>query len=195
MLAGRAARAGWAWRWLPPETTPDAAVLLTARGVRAFGDGFVSVLLPVYLLSLGLGGLEIGGLSTATLVGSAALTLVVGLVAHRFKIRPLLLAHPKAWRGMLLGATSVSSARCFLCIPFFAAIPLAVLIWALRTGAPTRLERCGAIAGIVAGAVGAAAYAFNCSSDSVPFVAFWYGAAIALCAFIGAQLGPRLLRW
>ena len=63
------------WRWLPPETTPDAAVLLAARGVSAFGDGFVSVLLPVYLLSLGLGGLEIGGLSTATLLGSAALTL------------------------------------------------------------------------------------------------------------------------
>jgi hypothetical protein len=117
------------------------------------------------------------------------------LVVSATAIATLLLAHPKAWRGMLLGATSVSWARCFLCIPFFAAIPLAVLIWALRTGAPTRLERCGAIAGIVAGAVGAAAYAFNCSSDSVPFVAFWYGAAIALCAFIGAQLGPRLLRW
>jgi hypothetical protein len=83
----------------------------------------------------------------------------------------------------------VSLARCFICIPFFAAILLAVLICALRTGAPTRLTRCGAIVGIVAGTVGAAAYAFNCSSDSIPFVAFWYGAAIALCAFIGAQLG------
>jgi hypothetical protein len=110
-------------------------------------------------------------------------------------IATLLLARPDSWRGMLLGATSVSSARCLLCILFFAAIPLAVLIWALRAGAPTRLKRCGALAGIVAGAVGAAAYAFNCSSDSVAFVACWYDAAIALCAFIGAQLGPLLLRW
>ena len=105
MIAGRAAGAGWAWRWLPPETTPDAAVLVTARGVRAFGDGFVSVLLPVYLLSLGLGGLEIGGLSTATLVGSAALTLLVGLVAHRFKIRPLLVG-----AALLMAATGVGFA-------------------------------------------------------------------------------------
>src|SRR5437764_12800245 len=38
------------WRWLPPDTTADAPVLLAARGLRAFADGFVSVLLPVYLL-------------------------------------------------------------------------------------------------------------------------------------------------
>jgi hypothetical protein len=69
------------------------------------------------------------------------------------------------------------------------------LIWALRKGAPTCLKRGGAIAGIVAGAIGAAAYAFNCASDSVPFIAIWYGAAVLLCAFIGAQLGPRFLRW
>ena len=78
------------WRWLPPEATPDAAVLLTARGVRAFADGFVSVLLPAYLLGLGFDGFQIGAVATATLVGSAALTLLVGLVAHRFRARPLL---------------------------------------------------------------------------------------------------------
>src|SRR4051812_16530603 len=36
-------------RFLPASATPDAAVLLRARAVRAFGDGFVSVLLPLYL--------------------------------------------------------------------------------------------------------------------------------------------------
>ena len=55
-------------RWLPPETTSDAAVLVAARGVRAFGDGFVSVLLPVYLLGLGFDGFQIGAVATATLV-------------------------------------------------------------------------------------------------------------------------------
>jgi MFS family permease len=76
--------------WLPPETTPDAAVLLLARGVRAFADGFVSVLLPVYLLDLGFNGFQIGGVATATLIGSSALTLLVGFIAHRYRARPLL---------------------------------------------------------------------------------------------------------
>jgi hypothetical protein len=123
------------------------------------------------------------------------LILVPFLVVSAAAIALLLLGRPDAWRGMLLGAHSVSSVRCLLCIMSFAAIPMAVLTWALRGGAPTRLERCGATAGIVAGAIGAAAYAFNCASDSVPFIAIWYGAAIAFYAFIGAHLGPRFLRW
>jgi MFS family permease len=65
-------------------------VLLSSRGVRAFADGFVSVLLPVYLLGLGFDGLQIGALATATLIGSAALTLLVGFIAHRFRARALL---------------------------------------------------------------------------------------------------------
>ena len=82
-----------------------------------------------------------------------------------------------------------------VCIPLFAVAPLGVLIWALRKGAPTNLRRTGAIAGLVAGATGASAYAFSCPIDSVPFIALWYGAAIAFCAVIGAAAGPRLLRW
>jgi MFS family permease len=78
--------------WLPPTSTPDAALLLLCRGVRAFADGFVSVLLPVYLLGLGFDGLQIGALATATLLGSAGLTLLVGLIAHRFRARPLLVS-------------------------------------------------------------------------------------------------------
>jgi MFS family permease len=77
-------------RWLPPETTRDAAVLIAARGARSFGDGFVSVLLPVYLLRLGFDGFQIGAVATATLVGSSALTLLVGFIAHRLRARPLL---------------------------------------------------------------------------------------------------------
>src|SRR5215218_3053520 len=71
------------WPLLPSEATSDAGVLLRARGVRAFGDGFVSVLLPLHLTSLGFDGFQIGAVATATLLGSAVLTLVVGLVAYR----------------------------------------------------------------------------------------------------------------
>jgi MFS family permease len=66
-------------------------VLVRARGVRAFWDGFVSVLLPVYLTTLGYNAVQIGAVATATLLGSAALTLGAGLIAVRLRRRPLLL--------------------------------------------------------------------------------------------------------
>ena len=97
-----------------------------------------------------------------------------------------------AWKRMIL---ETEWATCILCIPLFAIIPFLALIWALRKGAPTNLRRTGAIAGLVAGALGAAAYAFHCPDDSLPFIAIWYGAMILLCAWIGARLGPWLLRW
>jgi hypothetical protein len=93
---------------------------------------------------------------------------------------------------MILGTQWVT---CLLCIPLFSIVPFAALIWALRKGAPTNLRRTGAVAGVVAASLGAAAYAFHCPDDSLPFIAIWYGAPMALWAFIGAKLGPRLLRW
>jgi len=90
-------------------------------------------------------------------------------------------------------------ATCLLCIPLFAVVPFTALIFALREGAPTNLTRAGAVAGLVAGLVsggaGATAYAFHCAEESVPFIALWYGALVAICGVIGAVLGPRLLRW
>jgi MFS family permease len=69
-----------------------AATLIAARGVRGFGDGFTALLLPVYLAGLGFDALRIGVLTTATLLGSAALTLAVGLAGHRVPARRLLFA-------------------------------------------------------------------------------------------------------
>ncbi|HSC98420.1 MAG TPA: hypothetical protein VLI21_05935, partial [Casimicrobiaceae bacterium] len=65
--------------------------VLAARGLRAFGDGFVSLLLPLYLLSLGYSPVDVGIIATATLLGSGTLTLALGLHAHRFRTRMLLL--------------------------------------------------------------------------------------------------------
>jgi MFS family permease len=69
-----------------------ARLLIAARGLRAFGDGFVSLLLPVYLTALGLGPFHVGVVTTATLLGSAALTLWVGFAAQRIGRRRLLTA-------------------------------------------------------------------------------------------------------
>jgi MFS family permease len=75
---------------LPASATADAALIVAARAVRAFGDGFVSVLLPLYLTGLGYSGLAVGAITTATLLGSAALTLAVGLAAYRLPRRRVL---------------------------------------------------------------------------------------------------------
>jgi MFS family permease len=72
-------------RLLPSDASPDARVLVTSRGLRAFADGLVSVVLPGYLVLLGFSGLQVGAVVTATLLGSAGLTLLVGLRGHRLR--------------------------------------------------------------------------------------------------------------
>jgi MFS family permease len=64
--------------------------LLAAKALRAFADGYMAVLLPAYLLALGFGTLQVGILSTATLLGSAFATLAVGAWGHRLQPRRLL---------------------------------------------------------------------------------------------------------
>ena len=79
--------------------------VLLSKGLRAFGDGYVSLLLPAYLLEIGYAPLEVGVIATATLVGSGVMTLGVGLHAYRFHIRTLLLA-----AAVLMAATGVGFA-------------------------------------------------------------------------------------
>lgn len=72
--------------------TSPATYLFMARGVREFGDGFVAVLLPAYLLILGFTPLQVGVIATASLLGSALMTMAVGIVGARHDHRQLLLA-------------------------------------------------------------------------------------------------------
>ncbi|MBM4180257.1 MAG: MFS transporter [Betaproteobacteria bacterium] len=90
---------------LPDGVAPEARPLLIARALRAFVDGFICVLLPAYLLALGLGAFEVGVLSAATLLGSALLTLLLGSHGHRFHHRPLLLG-----AALLMTATGLAFA-------------------------------------------------------------------------------------
>jgi len=76
----------------PPVFPSEARLLLVARAMRAFVDGFICILLPAYLLALGLNAFEVGIISAATLLGSASLTLLLGAHGHRFHYRPLLLS-------------------------------------------------------------------------------------------------------
>jgi len=77
---------------MKPPMSGDARRLLAARGMRAFGDGFVSLLLPAYLLELGWTPFQVGVVATTTLLGSGLLTLAVGMLGQRLGHRRLLLA-------------------------------------------------------------------------------------------------------
>ncbi len=83
----------------------DVKRVLVARALRAFGDGAISLLLPVYLTALGFDAVAVGAFATATLLGSAALTLLVGVTAHRLGRRGLLLG-----AAVLMAATGIAFA-------------------------------------------------------------------------------------
>ena len=82
----------------PLSTADDAAVtrgtdiniLYGARGVRGFADGFAMITLPAYLSVIGFDAVQIGIVATVSLLGSAFLTLAVGIIASRCELRTLL---------------------------------------------------------------------------------------------------------
>jgi MFS family permease len=83
----------------------ESRLLLIGRGLRAFVDGYIAVLLPAYLLALGFETWAVGLVSTATLLGSALATVAVGAWGHRFHHRRLLLG-----AALLMAATGLAFA-------------------------------------------------------------------------------------
>ena len=67
------------------------ALLYAARALRGFGDGFAVIILPAYMTTLGFDAAAVGIVATASLLGTALLTLVIGWIAPRFDLRALLL--------------------------------------------------------------------------------------------------------
>ena len=104
----------------------------------------------------------------------------------------LILSPSSHWKDTVSGDQWL---ECVISIPLIAIAPFAAIIWAVRQAAPTNLRRTGALVGLVAGSLSAMGYALHCVDDSIPFIAIWYSATIALCTLVGAVLGPRLLRW
>ena len=70
---------------------PDIRRILWARSLRAFGDGYIAILLPLHMARLGYDAFGVGVISTASLLGSAMLTLALGLVAYGIPRRRALL--------------------------------------------------------------------------------------------------------
>jgi len=83
---------------------PNIVLLYAARGVRGFGDGFAILILPAYLTAIGYDPVQIGIVATASLLGTALLTLGIGAIAARHDLRTLLLAG-----AALMAATGLPS--------------------------------------------------------------------------------------
>jgi MFS family permease len=98
--------------------TRDQRLVLASRALRAFGDGYVAILLPVYLTERGFEAFAVGAVSTATLLGSALLTLVLGMVAHRIPRRGALLAASLLMAGTGFGFAAVAGLWPLLVIAF-----------------------------------------------------------------------------
>lgn len=95
----------------------------------------------------------------------------------------------------LLGVRQISVPVCLAAIVLSALPGLALLLLALRRATPTRPTLAGAMAGLLAGALGAMAYTLSCLNDGAGFVSLWYSLGILLSSAIGAMAGRRLLAW
>ena len=105
------------------ERDRGAEYIYGARAARDFADGFVAVLLPVYLAAIGLGPLEIGLVATLALLASAAMTLGIGLLAARLCQRTLL---------MVASALMVATGLAFALSSTYAVVVLAALLGTLN---------------------------------------------------------------
>ena len=77
----------------PPVTlTADARLLFATRIARMFGYGLLSVVLVLYLVELGIDGVQVGLILTLTLLGDAAISLWLTTHADRLGRRRILLA-------------------------------------------------------------------------------------------------------
>ncbi|HEU4345164.1 MAG TPA: MFS transporter [Candidatus Binatia bacterium] len=71
--------------------SPDGRLLFATCGVRSFAYGFLSVVLGLYLDSIGLDATAIGWIFTAALAGGALVTMVLTALADSFGRRTLLM--------------------------------------------------------------------------------------------------------
>jgi hypothetical protein len=127
------------------------------------------------------------GLRMAALWLLLPLVVVIAAVGVEMSLLP-----EGQWRQNLVGH---HAPFCVFFIPTLAAAPLIGLMSALRQGAPENPTLAGAAAGLAAGGVAAALYAWHCPDDSPLFVATWYGLSIGFVTLVGAGAGSRLLRW
>jgi MFS family permease len=100
--------------------------LYLARALRGFGDGFAIIILPAYMTTLGFDAAAIGAVATISLLGTALLTLVVGMIAPRYDMRALML-----FGAVLMVATGVAFPR----VEHFSLIALVAFVGTINPSA------------------------------------------------------------
>jgi hypothetical protein len=120
-----------------------------------------------------------------------ALAAAPGLLVFGVLVE-LVVMPSSSWGARLIGT---NWRYCLTYSPLLSLPPLAAALIAMRHGAPTRPALAGAVAGLLAGGLGAALYAAHCTDDSPLFVATWYTIAIAGVTIVGSLLGRYFLRW
>lgn len=179
--------------------TVSAAVLLSSVGVRPDMAGAIGTARVAFKILVTLA-LAVAACGVVFRIGRPGVPLGLSAALLVLPVFALLLATviemtvvPESdWHASMMGHHALF---CVFFIPVLSLVPLAGLIIALRNGAPESPRLAGASAGLAAGAVAAAIYAWHCPDDSPMFVAAWYTLAIALVTGVGALLGGRLLRW
>ena len=146
------------------------------------------------------------------ITGVSALWSIGGLIRPEGRLRPLTLA-PVALLVLLVLALFVAQfitdgpakvaksldggdMLCFETIVVGGAIGFA-LLWGLwlrkaATAAPVTL---GALSGLAAASLMAAAYAIHCNMDAPVYILLIYGAAVAVFTGVSALAGRRLFKW
>jgi hypothetical protein len=121
------------------------------------------------------------------LLVALALVAIMGLAALEMAAMPRGL-----WMQTWIGRSAII---CPLAILVVSAPVFVGGLWAVRGLAPTRLALAGAAVGLVAGGLGIMVYALWCRETAPLFVATWYTLGVAICAGLGAAIGPKVLRW
>jgi MFS family permease len=75
--------------WL--RENPNMPWLLASRGLRSFSQGFLNVVVPLYLVSLGFSGVTLGSMLTLGALGMALTVVAVGLTGDRFGRRRVMM--------------------------------------------------------------------------------------------------------
>ena len=177
----------------------SAMLMALTLGVRA--DIVQAALLPLFWLKLALPGalaaaclaavmrLSRPGATLANLPALLALPVTAVWLAAGMALAE---AEPAARSAMVFAPTWQS---CPLRIAALSVAPFTAALWALNGLAPTRRALAGGAAGLLAGAVGALAYALHCREMALPFLALWYPLGMLIPAAAGSLLGAALLRW